>query len=255
MNTEPIIGVIGGMGPHAGLDLVQKIIDQTAASTDHDHVPVALLSYPAHIPDRGDFLFGRTAVNPADAMAAIAVQLEALGATVAGIPCNTAHAPPIFDALQAALAEGGHRLRLLHMLDETARFLREHYPGLRRVGVLSTLGSYRFEIHTRMLADGGFEAVLPDPSVREHIVHRTIYDPGYGLKAQSNPVSPIARQCVLDAIDHLRGKGAEAVVLGCTELPLAVPEAEVCGVPLLDPALVLARALIQATYPDRLKPL
>ena len=107
MNTEAIIGVIGGMGPHAGLDLVHKIFDQTDACTDHAHVPVALLSFPEQIPDRGAFLFGRTDVNPADAIVDIVRRLETIGVLVAGIPCNTAHAPPIFDAVVTALRDGG----------------------------------------------------------------------------------------------------------------------------------------------------
>ena len=66
-------------------------------------------------------------------------------------------------------------------------------------------------------------------------------------------VHPRARQSLLEAIDHLRALGAEAVILGCTEFPLAVPEPDADGIPLIDPTVVIARALIRETYPERLR--
>jgi aspartate racemase len=63
-----------------------------------------------------------------------------------------------------------------------------------------------------------------------------------------------AREAVLSAIRHLADLGAQAVVLGCTELPLAVEEATVLGLPVIDPAVALARALIRETHPEKLKP-
>ena len=89
--------------------------------------------------------------------------------------------------------------------------------------------------------------------MQENIVNRTIFDPAYGLKAQADPVSLIARQSLLNAIDDLRGKGAEAVVLGSAELPLAIPEAEIDSVVMLNPMDILAAALVRETYPERLK--
>src|SRR5690606_41469903 len=113
MEQERIIGVIGGMGPYAGLDLVRKIFDHTAASRDQDHLPVALLSYPGRIRDRSLFLLRATeedsGVNPAEAIAGIALELDRLGATVAGIPSNTAHAPAILDVVTPPPRRGGAR--------------------------------------------------------------------------------------------------------------------------------------------------
>ncbi|GIV59878.1 amino acid racemase [Rhodocaloribacter litoris] len=255
MENEKIIGVVGGMGPYAGLDLVRKIFDHTEAGADADHLPVALLSYPARVPDRTAFLLGRSDENPAEAIAAMAVALDRLGAVVAGMPCNTAHAPRIFDAVLARLREEAPRLRLLNMIDETIRFLREEHGNCTRIGVLATLGAYRTRLHADALEAAGLEAILPDENVQETIVHRTIYDPSYGLKAHMNPVSMIARQSLVSAVEHLREQGAEAVLLACTELPLALPEPELDGTPLIDPTLALARALIRETYPEKLKPL
>lgn len=252
---ENVIGVLGGMGPAAGVDLVTKIINETDASSDHEHLPVALLSYPERIIDRSTFLFGHTDENPAYAMAEIVRQLEGAGAVVAGVPCNTAHAPSIFDTMQAELDRTGHQIRVLHMIEETVRFMQEKMPHVGRVGTLSTLAVYELGLHRRPLDAAGFEVVVPDDPVKKEIVNRTIFDTEFGLKARSSPVSDEARENLVFAIDHLVDKGADAVVLGCTELPLAPMVEERSDVLLVDPAEILARALIRETYPDSLVPL
>jgi aspartate racemase len=252
MATEPAIGVIGGMGPYAGLDLVRKIFDQTRASRDQDHLPVALLSFPHRIPDRSTFLFDEMQPTPVPALTAIARQLDAAGITVAGIPCNTAHAPAIFGAVCEDLATSGHKIRLLNMIEEAVRFAREQIPGLQRIGVLSTLAVYRLCMYQSTIEATGFDAVMPDEDIEINLVNQTIFDDTWGIKAQANPVTARARQNLLDAIAHLREKGAEAVILGCTELPLAISEPEVDGVLMIDPTRVLARALIRETYPEKL---
>lgn len=252
---KDVIGIVGGMGPAAGLDLAHKIIDQTRARTDHDHLPVALLSYPERIVDRSTFLFGQTDVNPAYAIAEIAQQLEAVGAVVAAMPCNTAHAPAIFDTVVEELARTGHRIRLMHMIEETVRFMQQRMRHVQRVGTLSTLAVYELGLHRRPLEAAGFDVVVPDDDVKRDVVNRTIFDPTFGLKAQSHPVTPRARKNLLAAIEHLCDKGADAVVLGCTELPLAPLVEGRPDVLLVDPTEILARALIRETHPERLKPL
>lgn len=252
-SKEKVIGVIGGMGPYAGLDLVKKVFDNTTASRDQEHLPVALLSYPDRIIDRSTFLFGKTDVNPGHALADIARLLEQAGAVVACMPCNTAHAPAIFDTIESDLASTGNRIRMVHMIRETARHIRETMPGITRVGLLSTLAVYRLRVYRTSLEEVGLQVVVPEEDVQENVVNRTIFDPVFGIKAQANPVSSRARQNLLDTIGHLRDRGAEAVILGCTELPLAVTESEVDGLPVIDPTDVLARALIRETYPEALR--
>jgi aspartate racemase len=253
----PLIGIVGGVGPYAGLDLAAKVFDQTAARRDQEHLPVALLSVPHTIADRTAYLLGEVAENPAYALAAVIRNLETLGATVVGIPCNTAHAPHIFDVLLAELARAGSRARVLHMIRETARFLAETLPGVQRVGVLSTTGTARAAVYPAVLQALGITVLAPadDMQVR---VQAAIYDETYGIKAQSNPVTERARAELLAAAGHLAAQGAEAVILGCTEIPLAIPERTLqslpASLPAVDPTLVLARALIRETYPDKLMP-
>ncbi len=252
---SPVIGVVGGMGPYAGLLLVRHVFDQTDAHKDQEHLPVALLSYPHRIPDRSAYLAGRESLNPAYPIADILEEMASLGVTVAGMPCNTAHVPRIFDVLVKEVQKRGLGIRLLHLVHETIRFIQEQYPHVRRVGVLSTAASYRERLYADPLREAGFDVLLPDETVQTEIVERAIFDPEYGIKARSNPISPIARQGLLSAVEHLRERGAEVIILGCTEIPLAITEEEIDGVYLVDPMKALARGLIRETYPQKLRAL
>ena len=246
------IGVLGGLGPYAGLDLVRALFDETDAHRDQDHLPVALLSYPGRVPDRSTWLADPAAPNPVPALLEILRRLDDAGAAVAGIPCNTAHAPALYDRLVDGLAADGRELELLHIVDAIVARVGEVAPDAERVGVLATDSSIANRLHEIGLEGAGREAVVPDAALQAR-VQASIFDPGWGLKAQSARPSPAARQALLDAIDHLAERGAEAVILGCTELPLAVPEATRGDVPLVNSTRALARALIRATHPDRLR--
>jgi aspartate racemase len=248
------IGVLGGLGPYAGLDLVRAIFDETDAHADQEHLPVALLSYPGRIPDRSTWIADPDAApSPLPAMIGILRRLDAAGCAVAGIPCNTAHAPVLFDALKGGLAAEGRALRLLHIVDAIVEHLAEVAPGARTIGILATDSSLANRLHERGLKAAGMRGLRPDAR-RQARVQASIFDPHWGLKAQSAPPHPEARAVLLDAADALIAAGAEVVILGCTELPLAVPEGDRGGVPFVNSTRALARALIRATHPEALRP-
>ena len=252
--SSPVIGIIGGMGPYAGLDLVQKVFDETQAVRDQEHVPVAMLSYAHKIADRTAYVLGQTSENPGKAIAGVARELEALGATVAGIPCNSAHMAPIFGAMTDALQRAGSRIEILHLIRETMRHVKEALPGVSRVGPLSTLGSFRLGLYEKAIIEAGLTPVMPTEAVQDGLVNRAIYDTEFGIKAHSAPATERATGMIEEAIAHVRSRGAEAVILGCTELPLAVPDAIARDATLIDPARALARALIRETFPEKLRP-
>jgi aspartate racemase len=169
------------------------------------------------------------------------------------MPCNTAHAPIILDAVRSILREKASGVRLIHMIQETGVFLQRHYPEVRTVGLLATTGTVRSGIYQESLSALGIRVLVPPDAEQEEVVHRAIYDPQYGIKARSSPVTEQARQFLLDALHHLVERGAEAILLGCTEIPLAIHETRIGQSAVIDPSRILARALIEATYPERLK--
>jgi aspartate racemase len=251
-----IIGIVGGIGPYAGLDLNRKILDQTLARRDQDHVNVLMLSWPGHIPDRSAFLIGQSQDDPTVGILRCLRVLERAGASVAGIACNTAHSPRIFNAVTKVLRDSESRIAVVNMIYEVAMFLRTNYPAVKNVGVLGTDGTIRANAYAEVLSEEGISTTYPDPDVQHSRVHPAIYDSVYGIKACSEPVTEKARKYVLEAAHHvLEDKGADALVLGCTELPLVVRERQLYGKPVIDPTLILARALIARVAPDKLVPL
>lgn len=247
-----IIGVVGGVGPLAGIDLQGKIVAQTIAARDQDHLPVISVSWPGAIPDRTAFLLGSEPINPAYPILEQLRLLAAMGATVTGIPCNTAHAPAIFEVIRDGVDTFDRPPRLLHMIEATAEHLITSYPTLKTIGVLSTTGTWQTRLYPNLLEARGLCVLTPDEHLQP-IIHAAVYDPGYGIKSCGR-VTTRARNDLAQAIARLGRNGAEAVILGCTEMPLAFPDAHFEHLRLIDPTLILARALIAAIAPDRLKP-
>lgn len=250
---EKTIGVIAGVGPFAGLDLLRKVAEQTVAERDQDHLTVVSVSRPSLIPDRTEYLLGQVAENPAMSLAAQARLLAQLGAQVVGIPCNTAHAAPIWNVLLAELTMTGCQIHLLHMIEEVGRFLQENVPHVQRVGILSTTGTYRAAVYPQVLGERGFTAVVPTTTMQETQIHSAIYHPQYGIKS-CGWVTEQARYALLAGIAALQDQGAEAIVLGCTEIPLAITEQQIDTVLMIDPTLILARALVREANETKLRP-
>ncbi|MBN2288318.1 MAG: aspartate/glutamate racemase family protein [Candidatus Glassbacteria bacterium] len=253
----PVIGIVGGVGPYAGLELNRRIFDNTVTDgTDQSHLEVLLFSAGARIPDRTEYLLGRETRNPAVGIFEALRALAAAGATVAAIACNTAHSPRILDQVRSKMEDEGLQLELVDMIGETGAALTGKFGRGAAVGVMASGGTMATGIYDRLQEDrcGAHRLVLPSPEIQT-LVHRAIYDRGYGIKARSNPVTGKAKEECRQAALHLAAGGAEVVVLGCTELPLALPPGSIESPALVDPAEITARALIARAAPEKLRPL
>jgi aspartate racemase len=251
MNRNKLIIIGGGVGPLAGLHLHRLIIENTPeAARDQDHLRVLHCCLPDLVPDRTEALLGGTPEQPAMGMArvikaALKTAQELDCRSVIGIPCNTFHAPPIWQAFLDALGNEKGRFSVKNMVEETVQdiCLRFPRPGTR-VGLLSTTGTRRSGIFSHALEAAGM-VPLEVPAEEQDLVHQAIYDPRWGLKATTEP-SIEAREVMTAAVEMLIATGAEAVILGCTELPLALPDPVLRDIPLVDPMRVLAGRLINA---------
>ena len=250
-----MIGIVGGVGPYAGTDLLNKIFNNTQANTDQEHLDAILISMSSTIDDRTEYLIGKVKDNPALAIAKVLLKLESAGATIAGIPCNTAHSEDIFNVIQSELKKANSSIELLHMINETVAFVTSNYPDVTKVGVLSTTGTYKSRLYASALQSKGYEVIVPPLEMQENVIHPSIYHKTYGIKTISNPIHPQAKENLMLGMAFLKEQGAEIAILGCTEIPLAITESEINGVITIDPTNILARALIHKINPDKLKPL
>jgi len=243
------IGVVGGVGPYAGILLNKMIFDESMASLDQDFPEVCLISASGKIADRTEYLLSpETAVNPAYAISEIAETLAATGSEIIVIPCNTAHSPAIFEVVKSELLEKKVSALLINMIDEVIKELSLVQIRLNknklRIGLLATRGTNKSGVyHDAIKKNSGMEFV---PLSEEYIdlVHETIYHREYGLKATGGNVSDNAVKNLNSAINELISKGADCIIFGCTELSLAVPEMKT-DVPIIDTLRVLASAALE----------
>jgi aspartate racemase len=251
----PLVGVIGGVGPYAGIDFLEKIFLSTQAVKDQDHISCMLVSCPVLIPDRSEFLLGKSpdGKNPAEGMFLSASALYKAGVRYVSVGCNTAHANQIFGPFQEMARESLPDLTIVNMLETCATFVKTR-SQCRRIGLLATQGTYQSRVyHEYFREEDGFSLIEPEEQGCIKI-HDAIYDEASGIKAHPSPVTARTKNAVLYEAYRLVERGAEAVILGCTELPLAVRQEDM-SVPLFDPALLAARMLIQCVAPEKLMPI
>ena len=247
------IGIVGGLGPYAGYDLVRKIFRWTKASKDQDHLPIMLHSFPGWIPERPAYLLGQTKENPGEDIGGIMVQLAENGAGVIGMPCNTAHSPRILNVALERLRQTGRDVTFVSIIESAVNHVRTLCPNGGRIGLMGTVATLQTRLYQDALEKAGLEPVLPDDDECA-LVQRAISDPEFGVKAFSDPVSAKARPILLATAGRLvEKKKVSVILLGCTEIPVAVTESELWNIPVVDATSVLARELIRASCPERLK--
>jgi aspartate racemase len=243
-----IIGIVGGMGTYAGIDLLRKIADNTGAVRDQEHLPVAMLSLPEKISGRSEYIFGEVEENPGYAIAELVKDLNKFGACIFGIPCNTAHVPEILQPVLDVIRNG---CVLVNMIHEVADYISGGYPDVKNVGIIGTNGVYKSRVYDNYLSPAGIGVLYPDKDVQYNMVHPAIYDSEYGIKAKSEPVTERARDDLLAVVRMLISEGAQAIVLGCTEIPLAIKEKAIDDVPIIDSNNVLAKAIVREAKKER----
>ena len=225
------IGVVGGVGPAATVDFLDKIVSNTQSSRDQDHVKILVEQNP-QIPDRTENLIGQ-GTDPTIALYSTSKKLEHGGADIIAIPCNTAHA--YVERIQRHLD-----IPIVSILTETTEHILKEHPGVQRVGILATNGTIGSGLYQNSLKQAGLEPVVPDQEFQA-LVMESIYGPN-GVKAGYTEGE--CREQLLKAIQHVLLKGADAVILGCTELPLIAPDPSESNAIALDPTLILAKRCV-----------
>ncbi|MCE1117323.1 MULTISPECIES: aspartate/glutamate racemase family protein [Pseudomonas] len=240
--TAPFkLGIVGGVGPAATVDFMGKVVKNTPAGRDQEHIKMVVEQNP-QIPDRTANLL-RKEMDPTVAMYATCKRLECEGAKAIAIPCNTAHA-------YVERIQGHLQIPIINMLTETIAFIHQAYGAARQVGLLATSGTLQSRVYHAAAERSGLSLMVPDEAAQA-LVMRSIYGER-GVKA--GYTTGQCKDDLLTAAAHLVDRGATVLILGCTELPLMFPLADDCligtaRVALVDPTNVLAQrcvALAQA---------
>ncbi len=225
---EKIIGILGGMGPEATIDLFYKIIKFTPAEKDQDHLRIIIDNNPK-IPDRTAAILGK-GEDPLPALQESARNLEKAGADFIIIPCNTAH-------YFLPLIQESVKIPILNMIEETTKETQKRISPIQKVGLLASIGIYETEIYHQHFKKFNIEVISPEEKDKEEVMKAI-----YAVKAGN--LSKGIKKSILKIAQELIDKGAEAIIAGCTEIPLILKEGD-ASVPIIDPTQILAKIAVQ----------
>lgn len=211
MKESKTIGVIGGMGPLATCDFYQKIIYSTKAKTDNEHLHL-LIDSNIKVPDRTKAIL-YNGESPVPALIESAKRLEAAGADFLVMTCNTSHY--FYDEIDKQI-----NIPFLNMVDITCRSVKK--KGIGKVALLATEGTVASNIYQNMFDNYEIHLMIPDRN-EQKIITDVIYK---GIKCIDEKYDMDSFQRL---IVKLTNDGAEAIILGCTELPLAIKRLKISG--------------------------
>ena len=221
------LGILGGMGPAASAEFVTRLIRQTPANKDQEHIPFVLWNEP-RVPDRSTSIR-----NGDDRPLPYLLQgmqvLKAVGCTSIVIPCNTAHF--WYDELVK------FKIPILHIVDSVADALRDiNVTGT--IGVMGTHATVELGLYQYMLNKSGWDCITPTKEEMNNLVQPAIDLIKSGSIEEAHPM-------LMTVVNSLIDRGAKAVVLGCTEIPLSIKEVDESGIPLINSIDSLVKVAIK----------
>jgi aspartate racemase len=226
MTGESLIGgVLGGLGPEATVDFMARVIAKTPGHRDQDHVHLVVAQNPG-VPDRQDALFN-AGPDPATVLATMARRLENAGCDFLVMPCNTAHA--YADSISAAV-----RIPLVSIIDVSVEALAD---SVGTTALLATPACIASKLYQDALVATGRDSVVPDEQELKQLMQLI-----YALKGGSRCDELVFAMNGL--IRSLVSRGAEAIILACTELPLLADRID-SPVPLISSTEELAIRTVQ----------
>ncbi|PSU48544.1 aspartate racemase [Photobacterium frigidiphilum] len=199
------LGILGGMGPLATVEFMQKIISRTPAHNDQQHIPMLVSNNP-QIPDRTAYLISN-GEDPYPALKEGMEQLQQAGAECIVMPCNTAH----YWYTRLTNSCNVHTISIIDSVVDEAKHRR-----YRTVGLLATTATMMAGMYQTKLAQQQIDAIETTDSEQQAIMNGI-----YAVKAGNVEHGKQLMQPVFEA---MLNRGAEAVIFGCTEIPVALAE-------------------------------
>ncbi len=199
------LGILGGMGPLATVEFMQKIISRTPAHNDQQHIPMLVSNNP-QIPDRTAYLISN-GEDPYPALKQGMEQLQQAGAECIVMPCNTAH----YWYTRLSNSCNVHTISIIDSVVDEAK-----HRSYRTVGLLATTATMMAGMYQTKLAQQQINAIETTDSEQQAIMNGI-----YAVKAGNVEDGKKLMQPVFEA---MLDRGAEAVIFGCTEIPVALAE-------------------------------
>ncbi len=196
------LGVLGGMGPMATIDFIKRIVEKSPATFDQEHIPMVISNNPA-IPDRTKHIL-ENGESPFEMMLNDLMTLQKSGVTKVVIPCNTAHY--WLDKLNQA-----EPFSFISIIDTAIN--EADNRAMKKIGILATSATISTGIYAKALKQRSMETLLPDNEQQLQVMEGI-----YKVKAGQIEKGRILMEPIFDSLIE---QGADGVILGCTEIPLA----------------------------------
>ena len=222
------LGILGGMGPAASAEYITRLIQQTPANCDQEHIPFVLWNEP-RTPDRSTSLRNGDD-KPLPYLLQGIQALKTAGCDLIVIPCNTAHF--WYDELIK------FQVPIVHIVDSVAYSLCDADVNSGTIGIIGTQATIELGLYQNHLID--WNCIVPSQEEMD-----TIVQPAIDLVKAGDMVK--SHTMLMSVVDSLISRGAQAVVLGCTEIPLAIRENNQNGRPLINSIDSLVKVVIK-TY-------
>ena len=226
--AEPMVGIVGGIGPESTVRLMRAVFDATPAEREQDHIHLVIDSNPK-TPDRSLALLGE-GESPAPMLCRSVRRLTDAGADLIAVACNTAHA--FHGEMQAATD-----VPVLHMIELCAGWTGERFSRGTALGLLATTGTVQTGLYQDALRRHGLATAVPDPPEQERLMEAIFGPTGIKLGRidENGPtVTALGRELVQ--------RGAAAVIAGCTEVGLALTDTTYQTI---DPLRILAEEIVR----------
>ena len=200
MENRKILGVIGGMGPQATQSFYQDVINNTVASKDQEHIDMVIINH-ASMPDRTSAILSGDTEPVFEKLLNDAHKLEKFGVDYIAMPCNTSHY--FIDKLKLKT-----KATFIDMIEETAKVLKQR--GVKKAGIMATDGTLNSNIYKLKMEKFGIDTIYPSEAMQKKVME-IIYEQ---IKAGKEP----SKESFEAIVSELKQGGAQAIVLGCTEL-------------------------------------
>ena len=245
VHSRPIITILGGMGPMAGIELHKKIILNTPAKQDQEHINIHHICFPSAIQDRTEYLKShiKSHVNPGLQAGELFKSIipDDKHKYIVGIPCNTFHSPIIFNLFKDIVTAERSNIEIVNMVESTVKYIQD--KKYKNVGLLSTAGTRKTRVYEELIEERGMDMTMVTEDEQSE-VDDIIYNENYGIKRLSYATNSV-RNKAKGIIDGLINKGADTVILGCTELPIAVTDEYHNNIEMINPVDILAKEMIK----------
>ncbi len=223
---EKIIGILGGMGPAAAVELLRRIIALTPAQCDQDHIRV-IMDNNTKMSDRTSAILGN-GPSPLAEMIRTAENLEKAGANLIMVPCNTAHY--YFEELERRI-----HVPILNMIELTCQHIVREFPNVEKVGLIAANVVVEKNLYGKILEPVGINMIYPPASMQQEVM-KAIRKLKAGKMVE-------AGETIREVAYHLIQEGSEIIICGCTEVSLVLHNGDVYK-DVVDSLQILAEAAV-----------